>query len=141
MPQKDYYSILGVNRTATDKEIKQAYRQLARKYHPDVNPGDKSAESRFKEINVAYEVLSDSQKRKKYDAYGDQWQYADQFTEAQQRTGARPSGGARYTTFTGAISAIWETCSAKVWHLISAAAISGEMRGGAQDIDYHRGDA
>ena len=101
MPQKDYYTILGVNRNATEKEIKQAYRQLARKYHPDVNPGDKTAEARFKEMNVAYEVLSDPVKRKKYDSYGDQWQYADQFAEAQQRAGARPAGGgARYSTFT-----------------------------------------
>ncbi len=103
MPQKDYYKILGVSRTATEKEIKQAYRQLARKYHPDVNPGDKTAEARFKEINMANEVISDPVKRKKYDSYGDQWQYADQFAEAQQRAGGRPGsggGGTRYSTFT-----------------------------------------
>ncbi len=79
MAGKDYYNILGVRRDATDKEIKQAYRRLARKYHPDVNPGDKSAEAKFKEINEAYEVLSDPEKRKKYDQFGDKWQYADQF--------------------------------------------------------------
>ncbi len=82
MAGKDYYSILGVSRNAGEKEIKQAYRRLARKYHPDVNPGDKSAEARFKEINAAYEVLSDREKRRKYDQYGDQWQYADQFARA-----------------------------------------------------------
>ena len=82
MAGKDYYSILGVNRNATEREIKQTYRRLARKYHPDVNPGDKSAEAKFKEINEAYEVLSDKEKRQKYDQFGDQWQYADQFTKA-----------------------------------------------------------
>lgn len=73
---KDYYATLGVRRGATDKEIKQAYRRLARRYHPDVNPGDKAAEAKFKEINEAYEVLSDPVKREKYDRFGEQWQYA-----------------------------------------------------------------
>ena len=82
MAGKDYYSILGVNRDASEREIKQAYRRLARKYHPDVNSGDKSAEARFKQINEAYEVLSDKEKRRKYDQFGDQWQYADQFAQA-----------------------------------------------------------
>ncbi len=82
MAGKDYYAILGVKRDAGEAEIKKAYRRLARKHHPDVNPGDKSAEARFKEINEAYEVLSDSEKRRKYDQFGDQWQYADQFTKA-----------------------------------------------------------
>lgn len=82
MAGKDYYNILGVNRDSSEKDIKQAYRRLARQYHPDVNPGDKSAESRFKEVNEAYEVLSDKDKRQKYNKYGDQWQYADQFEKA-----------------------------------------------------------
>jgi len=82
MAGKDYYSILGVKRDASEREIKQAYRKLARKHHPDVNPSDKSAEAKFKEINQAYEVLSDKEKRQKYDQYGDQWQYADQFAKA-----------------------------------------------------------
>lgn len=85
MAAKDYYKTLGVSRNASDKEIKQAYRKLARKYHPDVNPGDPTAEANFKEINAAYEVLSDPEKRKKYDQFGDNWQYADQFTGWQQR--------------------------------------------------------
>jgi curved DNA-binding protein len=74
MEYKDYYKILGVERTATKDEIKKAYRKLARKHHPDVNPGDKAAEQRFKEINEAQEVLTDAEKRKKYDQLGSQYQ-------------------------------------------------------------------
>ena len=73
MEFKDYYQTLGVTKSSSEKEIKQAYRKLARKHHPDVNPGDKSAEARFKEINEAYEVLGDSDKRKKYDELGANW--------------------------------------------------------------------
>ena len=82
MAGKDYYQILGVSRNASDKEIKQAYRRLARKLHPDVNPGNKEAEARFKEVNAAYEVLSNPENRKKYDQFGENWQYADQFAQA-----------------------------------------------------------
>src|SRR4030042_3530691 len=82
---RNYSDILGVLRNAGDKDIRKAYRRLARKHHPDVNPGDKSAEARFKEINEAYEVLSDKEKRQKYDHFGDRWQYADQFAKAEQQ--------------------------------------------------------
>ncbi|MBI3050684.1 MAG: J domain-containing protein [Acidobacteria bacterium] len=82
MEFKDYYATLGVSKTGTDKEIKQAYRKLARKYHPDVNPGDKQAEHRFKGINEAYEVLGDPAKRKKYDELGANWRLYEQ-AEAQ----------------------------------------------------------
>jgi len=82
---KDYYKLLDIKKNATEKEIKQAYRKLARKYHPDVNLGDKSSEAKFKEINEAYEVLSDKESRKKYDKYGDSWQHADQFEQAAQQ--------------------------------------------------------
>jgi curved DNA-binding protein len=78
MEFKDYYTTLGVAKTATEKEIKQAFRKLARKFHPDVNPGDKAAESRFKEINEAYEVLGDPAKRKKYDELGANWRMYEQ---------------------------------------------------------------
>ncbi|OGO22707.1 MAG: molecular chaperone DnaJ [Chloroflexi bacterium RBG_16_50_9] len=100
MASKNFYDILGIKRNASDSEIKQAYRRLARKHHPEVNPGDKSAEARFKEINAAYEVLSDKEKRQKYDQFGDQWQYADQFAQAgRQQTPYRdfsPGGGTSY---------------------------------------------
>jgi len=84
MEYKDYYQILGVGRDADEKEIKRAFRRLARRYHPDVNPGDEAAEERFKEINEAYEVLSDPEKRSKYDQLGAAWQ-------DWERMGGRPS--------------------------------------------------
>ena len=99
MAGKDYYNILEVNRNASEREIKQAYRRLARQFHPDVNPGDESAEEKFKRINEAYEVLSDKENRQKYDKYGDQWQYADQFEKAGRQQapfwGFSPGGGTR----------------------------------------------
>ncbi|MFC2021055.1 DnaJ C-terminal domain-containing protein [Chloroflexota bacterium] len=100
MAGKDYYNLLGVKRDASEQEIKRAYRKLARKHHPDVNPGDKSAEAKFKEINEAHEVLSDKEKRKKYDQFGDQWQHADQFAGARgQRTTSGSFGGAQSFRF------------------------------------------
>jgi curved DNA-binding protein len=94
MEFKDYYQTLGVSKTASEKEIKQAYRKLARKHHPDVNPGDKTAEARFKEINEAYEVLGDPDKRKKYDELGANWRMYEQ-AQQQGAGGANPfTGGA-----------------------------------------------
>lgn len=89
MEFKDYYATLGVAKTATDKEIKQAYRKLARKHHPDVNPNDKGAETKFKEINEANEVLGDAEKRRKYDELGANWR---QYEQAQQHGQPVPGG-------------------------------------------------
>lgn len=91
MEFRDYYAALGVPKTATDKEIKQAFRKLARKFHPDVNPGDAAAESRFKEVSEANEVLSNPESRRKYDELGANWKAYEQ---AQRAEGASPFGGA-----------------------------------------------
>ena len=90
MEFKDYYKTLGVAKTATEKEVKQAFRKLARKLHPDVNPGDKAAEARFKEVNEAYEVLGDPSSRKKYDELGANWRMYEQ---AGAQGGANPFAG------------------------------------------------
>ena len=92
---KDYYETLGVPRTASEKEIRSAYRKLARQHHPDLNPGDKASEERFKEINEAHEVLTDADKRKFYDRFGEDWQrYRDAgFTGDEQFTAPGPAGG------------------------------------------------
>lgn len=129
MDYKDYYKILGVKRGASEQEIKNAYRKLARQYHPDMNPGDKKAEAHFKEINEAYQVLSDKEKREKYDQFGQNWQHYQQaegaggfnwgpFPQGATRSSAGmgnfsdffeslfgamggPGGGVHYTTSTG----------------------------------------
>src|SRR4249919_3647458 len=90
----DYYKILGVEKTASQEDIKNAYRKLARKLHPDMNPNDKEAHSKFQQVNEANEVLSDAEKRKKYDQYGKDWQHADAFEQAKQQ---RESGGGGYS--------------------------------------------
>jgi DnaJ-class molecular chaperone len=103
MDFKDYYSTLGVAKTASAKEIKQAFRKLARKFHPDVNPGDKSAEAKFKEINEAYEVLGDAEKRKKYDELGANWRMYEQQGAGGGWPGGQPgAGGATYGWNAGA---------------------------------------
>jgi curved DNA-binding protein len=94
----DYYKILGIDKTATPKDIRSAYRKLARKVHPDLNPNDKDAKMKFQQINEANEVLSDPEKRKKYDEYGKDWQHAEEFEKAKQYQGqSSNSQGARYS--------------------------------------------
>lgn len=92
MEYVDYYKILGLDKNAGEEEIKKAFRKLARKYHPDLNPNDKGAHKRFQELNEANEVLSDPDKRKKYDKYGKDWQHADEFEKARQSQGRHRSG-------------------------------------------------
>jgi curved DNA-binding protein len=87
----DYYQTLGVTKTASDKDIKNAYRKLARKYHPDLNPNDAEANKKFQQLNEANEVLSDPDKRKKYDKYGENWQHGEEY-ERQTKQQARPQG-------------------------------------------------
>lgn len=88
----DYYNILGVSKDASQEDIKKAFKKLARKYHPDLNPNDPEAHRKFQEINEANEVLSDPEKRKKYDEYGENWKHADEY-EAQQQQYSRNNGG------------------------------------------------
>ncbi len=92
----DYYKVLGVDKNASENDIKKAYRKLARKYHPDLNPGDKEAEKKFKEINEANEVLSNPENRKKYDKYGEHWQHADEIEKQRAQQQAYGGGGAGF---------------------------------------------
>ncbi|GHT42890.1 molecular chaperone DnaJ [Bacteroidia bacterium] len=93
----DYYKTLGLSKTASTDDVKKAYRKLARKYHPDLNPNDKSAHQKFQELNEANEVLSDPEKRKKYDEYGENWKHADQFEQARRQQGGGFGGGGSYS--------------------------------------------
>jgi len=89
----DYYKILGLTKTASQDDVKKAYRTLARKYHPELNPNDKEAEKRFKEINEANEVLSNSENREKYDKYGENWKHGEEYEKAQQQQRASQGSG------------------------------------------------
>jgi curved DNA-binding protein len=95
MEYVDYYKILGLDKSASTEDIKKAYRKLARKYHPDINPNNKEAHKKFQEVNEANEVLSDPEKRKKYDQYGKDWKHAEEFEKARQQQKQRtyPGGG------------------------------------------------
>ncbi|MBK8520146.1 MAG: J domain-containing protein [Chitinophagaceae bacterium] len=93
----DYYKILGIDKSASEEDIKKAYRKLARKLHPDLNPNDKAAHQKFQQINEANEVLSDPEKRKKYDTYGKDWQHADQFEQQKKsRQQSQNAGGQQF---------------------------------------------
>ena len=98
MEYVDYYKVLGINKNATTDEIKSAYRKLARKHHPDLNPNDKEAHKKFQQINEANEVLSDPEKRKKYDQYGKDWKHAEEFEKQRQHQRQYSQGG---QTFSG----------------------------------------
>lgn len=95
----DYYSVLGVDKKASIDEIKKAYRKLARKYHPDLNPDDTDANKKFQQINEANEVLSDPEKRKKYDTYGENWQHAEEYEKARQSQSQHQHSGSSYSNF------------------------------------------
>src|SRR6056297_3479038 len=105
----DYYKILGVPKTASAKEVKKAYRKLARKYHPDLNPDNKEAEIKFKQVNETHEVLGDPENRKKYDKYGKDWQHGEEFEKARrqqqqqqqsrQRSSQQGFSGQQYSDF------------------------------------------
>lgn len=96
----DYYKILGVDKSASQSDIKKAFRKLARQYHPDLNPNNPGAKDKFQEINEANEVLSDPEKRKKYDEYGEHWKHADEF-EAQKRARQQAGGSGGFSGFGG----------------------------------------
>src|SRR5262245_42021595 len=98
MDFKDYYAVLGVTKTASDDEIKRAFRKLARKYHPDLNPGDKVAEAKFKDINEANEVLGDAAKRKKYDELGANWRQYEHYKPGGAGAGVGPDGHGGFRT-------------------------------------------
>ena len=146
MDYKDYYKILGVSKTASADDIKKAFRKLARKYHPDVNPGDKKAEEKFKEMNEAYEVLSDSDKRRKYDTLGPNWeQFSPTFGGATRRPsgfGGRTSssnynfdaagGGAGFSDF---FEALFGRAGAG-----TPPTGTGNMRGGREEMRKRTGD-
>ena len=122
---KDYYQILGVNKNATQEDIKKAFRKLARKYHPDVNQGNKEAEARFKEVNEAYEVLSDPEKRQKYDQFGQYWKQVGQ---------GFPGGGARGVDMNGFDFSQYGSFDDFINELLGR--FAGGNRGGRQSYSY-----
>jgi curved DNA-binding protein len=107
----DYYKILELPKTATEADIKKAYRKLARKYHPDLSPNDKTAENKFKEINEANEVLSNTENRKKYDKYGKDWKHADEFEKSGYNSNQQQNSGTRQQSsdFSGDFSDFFES--------------------------------
>lgn len=134
----DYYKVLGVSKTATIQEIKSAYRKLARKYHPDLNAGDKEAEKKFKEINEANEVLSNDENRKKYDKYGKDWKHAEEIERMRREQGSRASSGNQgyssgYQGFSGFSDSGFEDDDfSDFFHSMFGRASSGKSRSSAR---------
>jgi curved DNA-binding protein len=135
MEYKDYYKILGVDKKASQEEIKKVYRKLAVKYHPDKNPGDKKSEEKFKEMNEAYDVLGDAEKRKKYDNLGENWQQHQQgnaYNAQYARQGGGRQGGQQYYTEDDAqFSDFFESIFGR-----GAGGGSARQRGGRKGEDY-----
>ena len=114
MEFKDYYKVLGVERGASEAEIKSAYRKLARKYHPDVNPNNKKAEAQFKDINEAYQVLGDSEKKQKYDQLGADWEHGIDQDEIRRRYASQRQSAQGSQSTSGDASDFFEHFSASV---------------------------
>lgn len=126
----DYYQVLGVDKTASQDDIKKAYRKLARKFHPDLNPNDPTAKEKFQAINEANEVLSDPEKRKKYDEYGEQWKHADEF-EAQKRA-RQQSGG--FGGFGSGAQGFHTDGNGTYWYSSDGQEFTGSHAGGFSDF-------
>ncbi len=122
----DYYKILGVDKNASQDDIKKAFRKLARKYHPDLNPNDPSAKDKFQEINEANEVLSDPEKRKKYDEYGEHWKHADEFEAQKKARQHAGGGGGGFSGFGGD--------GGSYWYSSDGEGFSGGDAGGVSDF-------
>lgn len=129
----DYYQVLGVDKTASQDDIKKAYRKLARKYHPDLNPNDPTAKEKFQAVNEANEVLSDPEKRKKYDAYGEHWKHADEF-EAQQRTRQQAGGFGGFGGFGSGAQGFHTDGNGTYWYSSDGQEFTGNNAGGFSDF-------
>lgn len=133
----DYYQVLGVDKSASQADIKKAFRKLARKYHPDLNPNDASAKDKFQAINEANEVLSDPEKRKKYDEYGEHWKHADEFEaqkRARQEAGAGGFGGGGFGGFGGGAGGYSTDGNGSYWYSSDGQEFSGSGGGGFSDF-------
>jgi curved DNA-binding protein len=138
----DYYKILGVEKNATDKDIKNAYRKLARKYHPDLNPNDTEANKKFQQLNEANEVLSDPDKRKKYDQYGENWQHGEAYEQARQQQARQQqsyAGGAGARGFEGFGGGGDEDFSEFFQSMFGGASGGGARSGGGRARAGYRG--